>query len=220
MVSDVGAKLNPRASVRVVVADTQTLSMEGTVKLLADTDGIHVVGKTSAPEEMVYTVRDSKPDVLLVEGKMLSLLGDKELSKLRNISDQVKVLLLADPEDVPRAMAVAPAETRGLVTRTSTPSDLAHAIKLVNTGKTFELPPLPPQPKRRGRRRTMRLSPREQDIVTLISQGLSNRAISQRMGISEQSVKNLVSRVLKKQGFRNRVQVALWRVHVNDMTIP
>lgn len=211
--------LTNNGAVKVVVADTQTLSMEGTVKLLSEADGIRVVGKTSTPDEMVFTVKDSRPDVLLIEGKMLSLVGDKEFSKIRDGADDLKVLLLADPEDVPRAMAVAPSETRGLVTRASTPGDLAQAIRTVNVGKTFELPPLPPQPKRRGRKRTMRLSPREQDIVTFISQGLSNRDISQKMGISEQSVKNLVSRVLKKQGFRNRVQVALWRVHVDDMTI-
>lgn len=216
-VSERSIRLGP---VRVVIADTQTLSLEGTAALLKEVDDIRVVGKTSTPEDMVYTVKDSHPDVLVVEGRMLSMVGHREISKLPTGDDGVKILVLADPEDVPRAMAVAPIETRGLVTRDSTPGNLAHAIRTVNTGDTFELPPIPQGEKRRGRKRTMRLSRREQDIVTLISQGLSNRDIAQKMGISEQSVKNLVSRVLKKQGFRNRVQVALWKLHVNDLRIP
>jgi DNA-binding NarL/FixJ family response regulator len=198
-------------SIRVSIADPQLLCLQGIAALLDSAPGISIVGTTSEAHDVPGLVRDSQPDVLVVDSKMAKLISDEHWQKLQKHVPALKTIVLADADCAARASASAPPETRGLVQRTESQESLLQAIKAVASGRTWEMPARRLTPSLNGKRPD-RLSPREREIAILIAQGHGNREISKRLELSEQSVKNLVSRILKKQGFRNRVQIALWRL--------
>lgn len=207
---------NLNGAIKVVLADSQALTLDGMRSLLHDAGGISVAGATSEPREVSSLVASTKPDVVLLEARMLSEMGRENVAHMRAAKRDLKIILLSEEESAARTASIAPPETKGILLRTSDGEALVSAIRAVAEGKAWEMPArtMPPETAPRSKP----LSPREQDIALLVSQGLSNRDIAQRLELSEQSVKNLVSRILKKKGFINRVQIALerWSVATKD----
>ncbi|MGI8922807.1 MAG: response regulator transcription factor [Fimbriimonadales bacterium] len=191
--------------ITVVLADSQTLTSEGMAAVLAPVDDIRLVGVVSEPSQLM-DVLCSNPQVLVIDAKLLDELGDQGMAKFRSVSPDTVMVILADGQTAPRVTAFAPNEAKGLVLRTSNSEALLRAIHAVAAGKTWEMPV---RGSRRGAIPGRDLSTREQEISALIAKGLANRDIAQLLGLSEQSVKNLVSRILKKMGLTNRVQIAL-----------
>ena len=198
--------LNGTKEITVVLADSQTLTSEGIAAVLAPVDDIRLVGVAFDTRQLLEAL-EGNPQVLLIDARLLEELGDQKLAELRSISPDTAIVVLADEATALRVASLRPSEARGLVLRTSNSASLQSAIRAVAAGKTWEMPERGTGRAGRGRE----LSAREQDIATLVAEGLPNRDISQRLGLSEQSVKNLVSRILKKKGLANRVQIALER---------
>lgn len=196
--------------VKVVLADNHTLNLEGMASLLEDVPDVEVGAAVSAAGDLVNSLRTAQPDVLVIDARMLNELSDQELARVRKAVDDLKVIILTEQDSAARAAAFAPPETKGLVFRTTDSRSLADAIRSVASGRLWDMPSSATN-HRETAARGRGLSPRELDIAILISQGLTNREIAQRLGLSEQSVKNLVSRILKKKGLTNRVQIALER---------
>ncbi len=196
--------------IRVTVADPKKLNLDGLTALLG-MKGIRVVGSTSDLTDLVSLVRDSRPDVVIVDAAMASQVGDQQWVRLQKSFPGLKTLLVADVETAARYAVLAPPETRGMIQRSQDSDELMLAIRTIASGRMWEMPIKKPLKSARGRKMSP-LSPRERDIAVLITQGYGNREISQRLGLSEQSVKNLVSRILSKQGLKNRTQIALWRL--------
>ncbi|MBA3726289.1 MAG: response regulator transcription factor [Armatimonadetes bacterium] len=199
--------LNGTNEITVVLADSQTLTSEGIAAILAPADDIRLVGVASDPRQLLDAL-GGNPQVLLIDAKLLEELGDQELAEMRSVSPDTVFVVLADEANATRVASLAPSEAKGLVLRTSNSESLQKAIRAVAAGKTWDMP------ERGAGRAGIRgrdLSAREQDIAALVAKGLANRDIAQRLGLSEQSVKNLVSRILKKKGLTNRVQIALER---------
>lgn len=196
--------------IKVVIADQHKLSLEGLLPLLKSAKGLHITGATSQPQEVTKLIREHKPDVLVADDQTVEELGEKTFSQLAEELPNLKLLIIAEKERAPKAYANAPRELFGVVYRQDPPTALLEAIETVGEGKFWRMPEPPPPPKR-GRPPAAGLSPRESQIVDLIAYGYPNRQIAQRLRVSEQSVKNLGSRILKKLGLENRTQVAIWR---------
>jgi DNA-binding NarL/FixJ family response regulator len=196
--------------IRVTVADPKKLNLEALMALLK-LNGIRIVGSTSDPGDVPAVVRDTMPDVLLIDAKMSIQVADETWARFKSQYPRMKTLLVADPETAARLAALAPPEVRGMIQRNQKADDLLLALRTVASGRMWDMPIRRPIQKTRGRKMSP-LSPRERDIAMLITQGYSNREIAQRLELSEQSVKNIVSRILRKHGFRNRTQIALWRL--------
>jgi two-component system NarL family response regulator len=215
--------ISRNGAIRVVLADPRVLNLQGLAALL-QMNGVVVVGTTSQHEQIDTLVRDLQPDILLMDASMACALAQKTWLTMKRNWPELKALLLADPESAARFAAKQPAESRGIVKRDDEVEKLMQAIQTVASGETWMLPMAKPPIRQRGRRMSP-LSKRECEITALITQGYANRDISQRLGLSEQSVKNLVSRILKKQGLKNRTQIALWQLAAgaderNSLNVP
>jgi DNA-binding NarL/FixJ family response regulator len=134
-------------------------------------------------------VDEHSPDVLVASGSLLRNMNQKPA---------VRVVAVIDQDQG------APSEAHGIVMRQNGAPSLVEAVRAAAIGKKWR-----PSGWAARLQRSNGLSPREADIVQHVSNGCSNRDIAQRLGLSEQSVKNLVSRILKKKGYTNRVQIAL-----------
>lgn len=181
----------PEKKIRVVLGDLQTLNLEGMSAVLKGNKTLSVVATADDPKKLADAVKKKSPDVVVVDSQMLRRVP------ARSINGQSKVIQIVESGD---AFTTTPS-TMGVVRRNDGVRKLKDAIRRVAKGETYELPT-------QGRAKA-KLSRREQDIARLVARGLSNRSIAEDLGLSEQSVKNLVSRILKKFDMDNRVQLAL-----------
>lgn len=179
----------PEKKIRVVLGDF-ALNLEGMSAVLKGAATFNIVATADSPKKLTDAVKKKSPDVVVVDSEMLRAVA-------RGINGVSKVIQLADADSY---VSATPA-TRGVVRRTEGSKGLKEAIRRVAKGQTYAMP--------EGRSPGVRLSKREQEIAKLVGRGLTNRSIAQELELSEQSVKNLVSRVLKKAGLDNRVQLAL-----------
>jgi DNA-binding NarL/FixJ family response regulator len=179
----------PEKRIRVVLGD-DALNAEGLSAVLKRVATVNVVATADSPRKLTEIVKSKAPDVVVVDSEMLRAVTG------RGINGTSKVIQLADANAFVRTTLA----TKAVVRRTEGSKALKEAIRRVAKGHTYEMP------ESKG---SVKLSRREQEIAKLVGRGLTNRSIAEELSLSEQSVKNLVSRVLKKAGLDNRVQLAL-----------
>lgn len=207
-------------AISVLVADDHALIRAGIVMLLAAQTDITVVGEAATGDEVLALVRQHSPDVVLMDLRMPGMDGIEATRRLT--ADPVdgdhptRVLVLttfADEESVYPALR---AGAHGYLLKHAAPQDLPTAIRRVAAGDAWldpsiagrvieRLADIPERGPDAAELRSL-LTPRELEVMALIAHGLSNRQISQKLVVSEATVKTHVARVIMKTGCRDRAQ--------------
>jgi two-component system, NarL family, nitrate/nitrite response regulator NarL len=200
----------------IILADIR-LYREGLADVLDRLDSIRVVGTAASDRQGVARVRETAPDVALVDMAMPdSALVVRSLAAMR---PPVKVLALAVPETESHVMACAEAGIAGYVPRGGSLTDLIEALHGVARGEAFCSPRIVAILLRRiadlsveDRRPppSHRLTARELEIVGLIDRGLTNKQIAEWLSIELATVKNHVHNILEKLQMRHRHDAAAW----------
>ncbi|MFI7079383.1 response regulator transcription factor [Micromonospora sp. NPDC049903] len=206
-------------SLRVLLADDDSLIRTAIQTILhpaADIDLVAQVGDGRAAVEQAVRQR---PDVALLDIQMPVLDGLAALREIRHLAPAVQVVMLTtfgQDEYVAQALAAGAA---GFLLKESAAEELAYAIHAAATGNAYLSPKITRQVLDRLPAATVRpeedlvkvgmLSSREREVLVLLAQGLSNAEISQRLFVSEGTVKTHVYRVFAKLGCDNRVQAAM-----------
>jgi DNA-binding NarL/FixJ family response regulator len=205
---------------RVMIADDDELTRGGIRLILAGLPGVEVVAEAGTGVQARDLAIRHRPDVVLMDIKMPGMDG---LAALREIArgSSAAVLILTtfgDEHYIDEALASGAA---GFVLKSSAADELEPALRALAAGEMFLSPPVTRQAVAQLRRlrpappgddvtaHLEQLSARERDVLKLLAQGLSNTAISERLGVSESTVKSHVSRILLKLCCDNRVQAAL-----------
>lgn len=205
---------------RVLIADDDDLTRGGIRLILAGVPGVQVVAEAADGAQARDLAIRHRPDVVLLDIRMPVLSGLAALREIRRVVAVPVVMLTTFGEEsyIDEALASGAA---GFVLKSSAADELEPAVRAAAAGEMFLSPPvtrqtvrrleqLRPEPPGDGlRARLDQLSARELDVLRLLAQGLSNTVISERLVISESTVKTHVSRILLKLGCENRVQAAL-----------
>ncbi|MEU9974244.1 response regulator transcription factor [Streptomyces sp. NPDC051014] len=205
-------------TIRVVVADDQALVRTGFRMIIDARDDLEVVGEAADGDEAVRLVRRTRPDVVLMDVRMPVLDGIEATRRIVADGGAARVLVLTTwdvDEHVPAALR---AGASGFLLKDIRPAELVDAIRRTAEGGL----PLAPSVTRRMLDQLLRtaprtapaeglegLSPRETEVLTLVGQALSNAEIARELDLSEATVKNHVSAVLRKLGLRDRVQAVV-----------
>ena len=204
-------------SIRVLVADDQSLVRAGFRMLLGGEEGIEVVAEASTGLEAVAQAASSDPDVVLMDIRMPELDGLEATRRILAADPGSRILILTTfdlDEYVYRALQ---AGASGFVLKDDPPEQLIAAIRTVAGGDAL----LSPAVTRRVIRQFTRISRssppkefdeltgREREVLRLITNGLSNAEIGRELFISETTVKTHVTRVLQKLNLRDRVQAVV-----------
>jgi len=204
-------------SIRVLVADDQSMVRAGFRMLLAGEEDIEVVAEATNGLEAVDKAARFDPDVVLMDIRMPELDGIEATRRILEADDAARVLILTTfdlDEYVYEALRVG---ASGFVLKDDPPEQLLVAIRTVAAGdallsptitrrviKEFSRIPRPAPPKELDE-----LSEREREVFRLIVQGLSNAEIAQGLYISETTVKTHVTHILQKLDLRDRVQAVV-----------
>ncbi len=205
--------------IRVLIADDHKLFRDGVKKLLELESDIAVVGEAGDGEEALSLIREKEPDILLFDINMPRVDGIQLVRELNNIPHKTRYVAISAYDDEDCLSALSAAGVLGFVLKASGKVELLSAIRSAARGQAYVDPgspgsSLPPSPGERGERSALRADPQEKEILYWLAQGLSNTEVADRMVLSEKTVKNHVSHVLKKLDLRDRTQAAIlaWRI--------
>jgi DNA-binding NarL/FixJ family response regulator len=199
-------------SIRVVIVDDHAMLRAGLEQLLGGEPDLEVVGTASDGAEAVVLVRELRPDVVLMD---LQMTGVDGVSATRQIvgEDLADVLVLTSYSDAERIVGALDAGALGYLLKDADPDEVLRGIRAVARGES----PINPRAAREllGARRTSSsaaadLTPREREVLALVRQGLANKQIARRLGISERTVKAHLTSTFQRIGVVDRTQAALW----------
>ncbi len=197
--------------IKVLIADDHDLVREGISKLLELYDDIEVIGEAGDGLETVNLVRNQLPDLVLLDLNMPRMDGITTIRKIKEISSKVKVLILTIHDGEEYVYEVVKAGAEGFIAKDIKPEELKTSIEKVIKGERVFPPGLDVDCSTEtvARRQVEELSSREQEVLELLAQGMSNRNIAETLFISEKTVKNHVSNILKKLVVNDRTQAVI-----------
>jgi DNA-binding NarL/FixJ family response regulator len=204
-------------TIRVLVADDQSMVRAGFRMLLADEEDIEVVAEASNGLEAVDKAARFHPTVVLMDIRMPELDGIEATRRILTADSGARILILTTFDLDEYVYEALRAGASGFVLKDDPPEQLLAAIRTVAGGdallspgvtkrviKEFGRVPRPTPPKELDE-----LSDREREVFGLVAQGLSNAEIGEKLFISETTVKTHVTHILQKLNLRDRVQAVV-----------
>ena len=217
--------------IRVLLVDDQGLFREALATLLGLHSQLEIVGEAGDGEAGVALAQTLRPDVVLMDLRMPGMSGVEATRRLRSLVPEARVLVLTTFEDDDEVLAAIDAGAAGYMLKASPAEKLVEAICTVMRGGS----PLEPsvaskvmaelarlsrrQSEERCQRLADPLSARELEVLRALCEGLSNKEIAAKLGLTEGTVKNHMTQVLSKLGVLDRTQAAL-RAHALGLLKP
>jgi DNA-binding NarL/FixJ family response regulator len=202
-------------AVRLLIVDDHTLVGKGLEVLLADSP-VDVVGIATTAAEAITQVRETSPDVVLLDVVLGAEDGFQLFEQLKAEQSKLPVIFYTafdNPRFVARAASLGAA---GFVQKSQDRETLIEAIESATSSR-------PSRVRRPAHRLTgnldevdvrveVALTDREQQVLVKLAEGLTNKEIAQALDISYETVKEHVQHILQKVGVTDRTQVAVWGV--------
>ena len=210
-------------TIRIMLAEDQTLVREGIRSLLELSEQVEVVGEVSDGSEVLAGVERFQPDVLLLDIRMPKMNGIEALQQLQTEHRMVPTIILTTFDDHKLVLDGMQAGARGYLLKDVSLESLVHAIETVHAGDTLVQPALTErilkglgsmESHSDDHMEVETLSQRELEVLRLMAGGYSNREISRAMHKSEGTVKNQVSSILEKLRVRDRTQAVLRAINL------
>ena len=211
--------------IRVVVADDQPLIRSGLAMLLDSADDIEIVSEAGDGAEAVAQAAQLQPDLVLMDVRMPVMDGVEATRRITadgfatDPDAPVKVLVLTTYHVDDTVVAALRAGAAGFMLKDAAPAELLAAVRAVAAGEAWLQPAVArgllaefaarPEPRAPERALLDRLTPREQEVLVLIAEGLTNGEIAARLVVGEVTVKTHVGRLLMKLELRDRVHAVI-----------
>jgi DNA-binding NarL/FixJ family response regulator len=204
-------------TVRVLIADDHPLFREGMRGRLDRVADVAVVGEAASGDEAVELAHKLEPDVILMDIKMPGLNGIEATREIQQASPQIGVLVLTMFEDDDSVFAAMRAGAKGYLLKDSGGEGVVHAIRAVASGEAVFGPRVAERiigffsaPRAAAPRRVFPvLTEREEEVLSLVAQGKSNREIARQLFVSLKTVRNHVSNILLKLQVADRAQAVI-----------
>ncbi|MBD0837582.1 MULTISPECIES: response regulator transcription factor [unclassified Streptomyces] len=207
-------------TIRVLLADDQTLVRAAFAMLVESAPDMEVVGQAGTGREAVALARGERADLVVMDIRMPELDGIEATRLIAADAElaQVKVLVLTTYDTDEHIVEALRAGASGFLVKDTRPAELLDAIRTVAAGEAL----LSPGPTARLIERFLRgpsaapaaggpecLSEREREVLTLVARGLNNTEVGEALGLSPLTAKTHVSRIMGKLGARDRAQLVI-----------
>lgn len=200
-------------TLRVVIVGEDPLARSGLSSLLSTEASLEIVGQTASPEEILLPSAAPNPDVLLWD---LGQDARSSLERLRAFGDQGVPTVVLCPDESSAVDALS-AGVKGVAVRDVAPDALASALQAVSRGMVVldeTLAAAALRPRISASPPAERLTAREVEVLQFLAQGLSNKLIGDRLGITEHTAKFHVNSIMGKLGAQTRTEAVVHAVRV------
>jgi DNA-binding NarL/FixJ family response regulator len=202
---------------KVIICDDQAIVRDGLEMLLKLEPDFKVVGVAEDGAAAVEMAAKEKPDLVLMDLKMPIMNGVEATRQIRTRYPDIKVLVLTTYDDDEWVFDAIQAGASGYLLKDTPREEVVKAIRGTVTGKTYVDPSIAGKVLRQASSHqtqpasliTSQLTEREIEVLRLIAKGLNNKDISDRLFLSEGTIRNHVSAILAKLGVSDRTQAAV-----------
>lgn len=203
---------------KVIIADDHKMVREGIKQLLELNNSISVVGMAANGIECMSLLEEEEADVLLLDINMPNKNGLETLEEIKKNNIKVKVIFLTVHNEVDYLLKAVEIGADGYVLKDSGSAELINAIQIVMNGESYIQPDMIPilnskmVVRNSDREKIKGLTKRELEVLVLVSEGMFNKEIADKLSISERTVKNHISSIFKKIDVSDRTQAAVFAI--------
>jgi DNA-binding NarL/FixJ family response regulator len=204
--------IDPSSSIRVLICDDHAIVRHGLQRLIDDADAVQVVAGVEGGEECVEAALRLRPDVVLMDLVMPGIGGVEATRRIVSGASGARVIALTSFADEGHVLEALDAGAHGYLLKDADGQEILRAIRAVAAGHA----PHDPRIARVVLSRRVEgdparlLTTRELEILSLVADGLANKAIARRLGIAEPTVRKHLTNVYRQIGVNDRTQAALW----------
>ncbi len=212
--------MNDKEKITVMLVDDHAIVRNGIRAFLEVLPDMQIVAEAESGDQAVRLAEKFAPDVVLMDLKMPEMDGVEATWRVRQVSPRSQIIILTSFHDDSHIFPAIKAGALSYILKNVNPDELARVIRSASRGEAILAPKVASRligewrdDRSEGMRDYMQLTDREQEVLALIAQGLSNANIAEELVISEKTVKSHVSNILSKLHLADRTQVAVfaWR---------
>jgi len=215
-------------SIKIIIADDHAVFRSGLRALLEKEPDFEVVGEAGTGAETIKLASKKDVDVLLLDINMPEITGPIVAEEVLKNCDQVAIVVLTMYDDEYYLQELFKIGISGFVLKKSTGTDLIQAIRAVIRGEqyidpsltSYVISPYVGRSKNKLDSRKSLLTPREQEICSLLAYGHTNSEIAEKLFISERTVETHRSNIFSKLDFKNRAELVRFAIDNNLMKLP
>ncbi len=207
--------------IRVLIADDHALFRRALRDVLADEEDLELVGEAGDGEEALQMAIDLAPDVVLMDVRMPKLAGIDAARQIGAALPAARIVMLTVSDEEEDLFEAIKAGASGYLLKEVDPAEIAGAIRQISAGHSLLSPGVASKlvsefaaMSKRADERIARptLTARELEVLNFAADGLTNRQIGRRLGISENTVKNHIRNILEKLHLHSRMEAVLYAV--------
>jgi DNA-binding NarL/FixJ family response regulator len=191
---------------KILIADDNRLMLEGFRRALEPVEDIEVVGATHLGSQVLPLIERRRPDVVALELRLRDADGDTCLDSIRARHPDVKVVALSTSSSLIEIRSALARGARAYIVKTVNPLDIPSALRQAYDETVFHAIGTQPEPD--DVLRSAGLTGREITMLKALARGMSNKAISQELWVTEQTVKFHLGNLYRKLGVANRTAAA------------
>jgi len=222
--------------IRILIVDDHALFRVGLANILGREKEFEVIGEADSSRSAIEMAEMHNPDVILMDASLPSPGGIETTQRIRRELPATAIVVMAADEDEEALFASIKAGAAAFVVKDITPDDLVHVVRRVATGeflindKVFSKPAVASRVLKEFRELAVYgqeaqpifapLSPREVEILDNIAQGMTNKQVAYALSISEQTVKNHMSSILRKLAVNDRTQAVVYAMRQGWIKMP
>jgi DNA-binding NarL/FixJ family response regulator len=194
----------PERVLKVLVADDHPLILQGLRRSLEACDDIDVIGEARSGSEVLPLVERRRPDVVLLDLRMPGMDGVECVKQIKQASPDVKAVVLSACDDRPSIESAEKAGASAYVLKSVSSVDIPALLRQVVAGYTLFQAPSEPSAEADADGEGPELTERELTILASVAAGLTTKAISAELWVSEHTVKFHLTNIYRKLGVTNR----------------
>ena len=198
--------------IRLLIVDDHSVVRRGLETLLGTFADIEIVGTAADGNEAVQLAAECHPDIILMDLSMPNLDGFEATRQILAANPKIRIVALTSFSEQRKVFDAISSGAIGYLLKDSTPAELVDGVRAAFAGES----PLDPKAARvliEGQRNPVvvpTLSPREWEVARVLSEGLTNKGIGKKLGISERTVKAHLTAIFSKLEVSDRTQAAIW----------
>ena len=210
-------------SLQVIIVDDHRLFREGLRLILKGMNGVDIVAEAANGIQAIELIDKLKPDIAIVDITIPQLNGCNLLTVIKQKSPETKALMLTNSTDEDAIIKALMAGAKGYLSKDASVSCLLNAIKVIDNGELWVERKLiakyfndaansnsvQQEPRKKA---NQALTPREKEVLHLLTEGKTNKEIAQKLFISEKTVKSHLNRIFKKFNVTRRLEAILYAI--------